>query len=435
MIQFSLNGIWNLSTLPSDLSGVNASGPDPFVNLDAEVPGTVLDTWIKAGLVPDPFYAENEKAVTPLFGKNFEYSRHFNVSAELLSEDRIDLVCLGIDTLGIIYLNGVNIANVNNMYRSWRFDVKELLKEGQNDIRVMLHSPSDFTAKAYRDGPIDYINTGTMAGSGYIRKTHCQFGWDWGPMLPDAGIWRNIYLEGWSTARLSDVYVIQEHSSPVGEKAALRVKVQAEAAALRQFWAESKTLRAKLRITAPGKTADEKAIETVADIPDITAAVELVCVIDKPELWWPNGLTAKKGAQPLYTVEVQLIDAVAQDSALNKILDCWQRRIGLRTLTISAENDQWGREFTQTVNGVKFFAMGADYIPEDSVFARINPGRTRRLLEDCVNANYNSIRVWGGGYYPDDYFYDICDELGLVIWQDFMFACNIYELTDDFAAN
>jgi beta-mannosidase len=269
-----------------------------------------------------------------------------------------------------------------------------------------------------------------MAGSGYLRKAHCQFGWDWGPMLPDAGIWRDIYLEGWNVARLDDVYITQEHSAE--GKVTLRARIQAQAADLKRFWAEGRVLRAALRLTPPekikgGAGTDTGILSAAEIIPDITAVTELTLLVEKPELWQPNGLDAG-AVQPLYGVTVELLE----DS---RVLDQWQRRIGLRTMMFSVENDQWGREFTLTINGIKVFAMGADYIPEDSVFPRINRDRTRRLLEDCARANFNSIRVWGGGYYPDDYFYDICDELGLVVWQDCMFACNIYELSGDFAAN
>jgi beta-mannosidase len=422
MTHIDLDGQWLLKILrEKQVDSVNA-----------EVPGSVLDSCIKAALVPEPYYGENEKVVTPLFENDFEYSRTFSVSGELLGEDEVDLVCLGIDTLGEIFVNDKSIARVNNMHRSWRFKVKELLKAGENTIRVVLFSPSAFIAKAYREGPIDYINTGTMAGSNYLRKAHCQFGWDWGPMLPDAGIWRSIYIEGWSVARLTGVYVTQEHSAD--GKVTLHAKIEAEAASLKRFWAENKTLKALLRISRPEGSGTLKSAttgETTAfaeTITDITAITEISCCIEKPELWWPNGL----GKQPLYSVEVELQE---EGSSSPIVLDSWKRRIGLRRMTISTEKDEWGSEFALTVNGIKVFAMGADYIPEDSCFSRINAKRTRRLLENCVKANFNSIRVWGGGYYPDDYFYDICDELGLVVWQDFMFACNIYELSDDFAAN
>jgi len=418
MIRFDLDSSWQLKTL----NGKN----DPLsVNINAEVPGSVLDAWIKAGIVPDPYYGENEKQITPLFLSDFEYSRTFSVSAELLAQDEVALVCLGIDTLGEIFINGKSVAKVNNMHRGWRFNVKELLKTGENTISVVLFSPNAFIASAFKNGPVRYIATGSMAGANYIRKTHCQFGWDWGPQLPDAGIWRSIYLEGWSVAKLSDVYITQEHSADGG--VTLLAKIQTELADLKRFWAENRSLSILLRIKNPVKSisGNNYIFEIIENISDVTAVSEIDCIIGNPELWWPNGL----GAQPLYSVEVELRDETSA------ILDTWQRRIGLRSMKISTEEDQWGKEFTLTVNGVKVFAMGADYIPEDSVFPRINKERTRRLLEDCVKANYNSLRVWGGGYYPDDYFYDACDELGLVIWQDFMFACNVYQLTDDFAAN
>jgi len=415
MIKQSLDGLWKLSSLSK--------------GIEAEVPGTVLDAWIKAGIVPDPYYGENERQITPLFENDFEYSRTFTVSPELLAEDVVELVCLGIDTLGEIFINEKIVAKVNNMHRSWRFNVKEQLKPGENTIRVVLFSPNKFVAEAYRNGPVEFAATGTMAGTGYLRKAHCQFGWDWGPRLPDAGIWRSVYLEGWSVARLGDVYITQEHSGD--GKVTLQAKIQAETADLKRFWAENRSLSILLRINSPvenNENRDEAACvtEIAKNILDVTAASEIYCIIEKPKLWWPNGL----GPQPLYSVEVEL-----RESGSTAILDTWKRRIGLRSMTISAEKDQWGREFTLTVNAVKVFAMGADYIPEDSIFPRINKERTRRLLEDCARANFNSVRVWGGGYYPDDYFYDACDELGLVIWQDFMFACNVYQLTDDFTAN
>ncbi|MCL2068000.1 MAG: glycoside hydrolase family 2 protein [Treponema sp.] len=420
MKHFELNGCWKLITKGAGVS----AGQDA---VDANVPGSVLDTWIRAGKVADPYYGENEKAITSLFNEDFEYFRTFSLSAEFLAEDSIDLVCLGIDTLGEIFINGQSIATVNNMHRSWRYNVKNLLKPGENSIRIVLFSPNVYIAKAYRDGPVEYINTGNMAGASYLRKTHCQLGWDWAPRLPDAGIWRDIYLEGWSVARIEDVYVIQEHEASPDKSVKLRVSIKVEPSDLKRYLMEGRSLKALLRICPPGS---EKKIECgFAAITDITPAAEISCTIEKPQLWWPNGL----GAQPLYGVEVELHDIHSSPGPV--ILDRWQRRIGLRTLTVSAESDQWGREFTLTVNRVKFFSMGANYIPEDSVFPRINSQRTRKLLEDCIRANFNTIRVWGGGYYPGDYFYDACDELGLVVWQDCMFACNVYELTDEFAAN
>ena len=418
MIKTDLDGQWLLKN--------RSDNQDKTVK--ADVPGSVLDTWFKSGIIDDPYYRENEKSITPLFDNDFEYSRAFFVTKDLLEEDIVELVCGGIDTLGEIFINDTSIARVDNMHRIWRFNVKSALKPGENTIRIVLFSPNAFIAKAFREGPVTYLSTGNMAGANYIRKPHCQFGWDWGPRLPDAGIWRSIYLEGWSAARLEDVYVIQEHSK---EKVTLRVKIRAQAADLKSFWAKNRDVKAALHVTPPQKDGDDgtsKTLTVTETLSDITAAGELTIVVEKPQLWQPNGLAGSHAIQPLYGIKVELLDDAS-------VLDCWQKRIGLRTMTISTEKDNWGSEFTMKVNGIKIFAMGANYIPEDSIFPRINRTRTRRLLEECIKANFNCIRIWGGGYYPDDYFYDICDELGLIVWQDFMFACHIYEFTDDFAAN
>ncbi|MDR2730823.1 MAG: glycoside hydrolase family 2 protein [Treponema sp.] len=438
MTRIELNGTWRLSEYCKETG--KSSNQKIY---EAQVPGSVLDTLIKSGAIPDPFYGENEKQITPLFDNDFEYSRTFSVSAALLDEDRIELVCNGIDTLGDIYINENHIAGVNNMHRSWRFDVKNILKQGDNTIRVVLYSPSKYIREAYAKGRIKYRPTGGMAGQNYLRKTHCQFGWDWGPQLPDTGIWRGIYLEGWSIVKLASVYVVQEHSQTnktgvtrafetSGGPVTLRVQVNCETADLRRFWAENRELKAAVYVSRDKYSGefDPEKYETAEIISDINGTTEVTLVIDKPQLWRPNGLTASGEKQPLYNVKAELLDAKT-----GVLFDKWEKRIGLRTMTFTTEKDQWGNEFAMTVNGVKVFSMGADYIPEDSVFPRFNKERSRRLLEDCVKANFNSIRIWGGGYYPDDWFFDICDELGLVVWHDFMFACNVYELTDEFAAN
>ena len=215
-----------------------------------------------------------------------------------------------------------------------------------------------------------------------------MFGWDWGPRLPDAGIWRNIELQLVDAPRILSVLVEQKHEAG---RVTLSFRPELEGDA-----------PVAVTVTAPdGQTWR-------SDGGDI--------VIDHPRLWWPNGY----GGQPLYTVRAEVPGSA------------WQRRIGLRTLTVCRERDEWGESFCHEVNGVKVFAMGADYIPEDNILSRVTPERTRRLLEDAALAHFNVIRVWGGGYYPDDFFYDICDELGLMVWQDLMYACAFYDLTPAF---
>jgi beta-mannosidase len=246
-----------------------------------------------------------------------------------------------------------------------------------------------------------------------------MFGWDWGPRLPDAGIWRDIELAGINGARIDSVYVTQRHKRGVVD---LDFKVEvdaprAEKAAAEEAWSTGrKQLDDALSYTV--YITDPKGAETA-----YTGAPRRI-TIQKPELWWPNGF----GAHPLYTVKVVLEKGGAE-------LDAWQRRYGLRTMTVKRQKDKWGESFAHEVNGVQIFAMGADYIPEDNILSRVTEKRTRRLLEQCVAANFNAVRVWGGGYYPNDFFFDICDELGLVVWLDFMFACGVYDLSDEFDQN
>ena len=249
-----------------------------------------------------------------------------------------------------------------------------------------------------------------MKGCSHLRKPHCMFGWDWGPQLPDTGIWRPVELCAFSGARIADIRVKQEHCAGT---VSLQTEVRLEQLASSGEYAVCCTL------TSP--SGDELCVRSVSAEGMATACF----VLESPQLWWPN----MYGEQPLYALNVELQDKDGQ------VQDGWHKQIGLRELTVSRDQDEWGEEFCFRVNGVKIFAMGADYVPEDSVITRVTPEQTQRLLKDCAAANFNSIRVWGGGYYPDDFFYDICDELGLLVWQDFMFACAVYNLTDAFEEN
>lgn len=301
--------------------------------------------------------------------------------------------CEGLDTLAHVSLNGREIAFADNMHIPWVWDVKEQLHAGENTLEIRFDSPILYCAKKAEEAP-GWESSDATPGFRHLRKAHCMFGWDWGPRLPDAGIWRPIFLRTWDTARLENALMLQAHHDGVVD-VTIRPEIAGESA-----WSAE--------ITAPDGE--------VMIIPETTAA-EQVVAIQNPQLWWPNGL----GKQPLYRVTVRLATG-----------DTRTWRIGLRTMTVSREKDEWGEEFCHVVNGMKVFAMGADYIPEDNILARVTPERTRRLLEDCKAANFNAIRVWGGGYYPDDAFYDICDELGLLVWQDLMYACAFYDLTPDF---
>lgn len=359
----------------------------------AHVPGSVYADLMADGTMPDPFWRENELDAFERMKKDYVYQRTFTVTEAQLAHAHVELVCEGLDTLAHVSLNGREIAFTDNMHITWVWDVKEQLHAGENTLEIRFDSPILYCAKKAEEAP-GWESSDATPGFRHLRKAHCMFGWDWGPRLPDAGIWRPIFLRTWDAARLENALMLQTHHDGVVD-VTIRPEITGESA-----WSAE--------ITAPDGE--------VIIIPETTAA-EQVIAIQNPQLWWPNGL----GKQPLYRVTVRLATGDTR---------VW--RIGLRTMTVSREKDEWGEEFCHVVNGMKVFAMGADYIPEDNILARVTPERTRRLLEDCKAANFNAIRVWGGGYYPDDAFYDICDELGLLVWQDLMYACAFYDLTPDF---
>lgn len=359
----------------------------------AHVPGSVYADLTADGTMPDPFWRENELDAFERMKKDYVYQRAFTVTEAQLAHAHVELVCKGLDTLAHVSLNGREIAFADNMHITWVWDVKEQLHAGENTLEIRFDSPILYCAKKAEEAP-GWESSDATPGFRHLRKAHCMFGWDWGPRLPDAGIWRPIFLRTWDTARLENALMLQAHHDGVVD-VTIRPEIAGESA-----WSAE--------ITAPDGE--------VLTLPE-TMAAEQVIAIQNPQLWWPNGL----GKQPLYRVTVRLATGDTR---------VW--RIGLRTMTVSREKDEWGEEFCHVVNGMKVFAMGADYIPEDNILARVTPERTRRLLEDCKAANFNAIRVWGGGYYPDDAFYDICDELGLLVWQDLMYSCAFYDLTPDF---
>lgn len=373
--------------------------------ITAEVPGSVYGDLLKGGRMEDPFWKDNEIEALSLMDYDYEYETAFDVDGDMLSLSEVILRFDGLDTIADITLNEAFLGRADNMHRTWEYSVKELLKEKDNQLKVYFFSPTKYIAEAFEKAP----TLGTedaMNGFVHIRKAHCMFGWDWGAHLPDAGIWRPVHLLGVDTGRIDSVEVLQYH-----EKDLVRLDIRPEV--LIAGGADADSLELKVAITSPD--GDVVYEGSVSDSITVT----------HPKLWWPHGY----GEQSLYTVSVDLIKNG------EVVVDNWTRRIGLRTITMDRTKDAWGEKFATCVNGVNIFAMGADYIPEDHLLGRVTKETTRTLLEKAVFANFNSIRVWGGGYYPDDWFFDICDELGLVVWEDFMFACAVYDLTPEFEAN
>ena len=387
--------------------------------LPAQVPGSVYHDLLENGRMEDPYYRDNELKALKIMENDFEYMTVFDAVREELESECVLLRFDGIDTIGDIYLNGQKLAHVENMHRTWEFPVKGILRERENELKVVLYSPTKYIGKAnekeWLPGSRD-----AMKGFPYLRKAHCMFGWDWGPRLPDAGIWRDVKLAAYDTARIDSVYITQVHEEG---RVTLKLDVDVERTGderLRRFGSDDARLPG---LFCRATLTDPEGVKRVYGHKEVLEGIR----VEEPRLWWPNGY----GEQPLYQLEVELI----REKSPALVLDTWKRRIGLRTMKVCREKDAWGEQFCHEVNGVKIFAMGADYIPEDNILPRVTPERTRNLLLQAKNANHNCIRVWGGGNYPYDTFWDACDELGLVVWQDFMFACAVYNLTEEFEEN
>lgn len=366
MKKFNLNGVWTLKGAGYETEGT--------------VPGSVYSFLLDAKLMEDPFYRDNELKALSLTDNEFTFTRKFEYS----SNNAVLLHCDGLDTLCDIYINDSHIGYADNMHRRWEFDVTEQLKNGENEIKIVFHPIDIYMKEKHAKRPVPGTRD-SMAGFPYLRKASCMMGWDWGARLPDAGIWRDIYLLEKDSARIIDFHIVQHHENgEVFVEPIVSTDIDAEV---------------RVTLTAPdGKTSE------------LTANKKNK--IENAKLWWPNGL----GEQPLYTVEAEIIENT-------ETVDSAKKRIGLRTLELVQERDEYGRSFYHRVNGVSFFAMGADYIPEDNILSRVTPERSEKLLKACITSNFNTIRIWGGGYYPDDWFFDLCDELGIVLFIDMMFAC------------
>ncbi|MCR5004433.1 MAG: glycoside hydrolase family 2 protein [Clostridiales bacterium] len=370
----------------------------------AKVPGTVYADYLAAGKMENPYWRDNELKALELMEHDYIYETTFTPEAAVMDKEKIVLRFNGLDTLADVDLNGVRIGHADNEHRVWEFDVKEVLTAGENTLTVTLLSSVNFIREAFKEDPQIMMSSDGMQGASYLRKAHCDFGWDWGARIPDAGIFKDVELLGMDYGRIESVYVRQQH-----ENGKVTLSFEPEIIVFDRQADYDYTVT--YTVTDPEGNVLVTTTDTTFEVPD-------------PQLWWPNGY----GAQPLYKVKAVLTRGGAE-------LDRWERRIGLRTMELTRVKDQWGESFCHTVNGVSVFAMGADYIPEDNIKPFITRERTFKLLKDCKDANFNAVRVWGGGMYASEDFLDACDEYGLMVWQDFCFACASYDLTPDFDAN
>lgn len=369
----------------------------------ANVPGGVHTDLLALGRIPDPFVGDNEKRVQWVAEADWEYRCQFTAAPELLLQPHIWLVCDGLDTLATVSLNGRELGRAANMFRQYRWDVKPLLKAGENDLRIAFDSPVRFAAAQQAIRRMPGVSH-AIPGGPYLRKAPCQFGWDWGPQLPPIGVWKDIRLEGYRGARIPEVHLSQHHAGG-------QVIVEARVAV--QVWEEAPR-SAVMRLIAP----DGQVFETSAAVaPDNESTLRVS--IPNPQIWWPNGY----GAQPLYRASVELHQA-------DILLDQREYQLGLRTLELRQQPDEWGRSFTFVVNGLPIFAKGSNWIPADSFPTRISDAYLEGLIRAAAETHQNMLRVWGGGFYEEERFYNLCDRYGILVWQDFIFSCSVYPFND-----
>ncbi len=359
--------------------------------LPAVVPGCVHADLRRAGKIPDLFWSTNENDVQWIEERDWEYRATFSVPADLLAEEKVELVADGLDTVATVRLNGRLIGRSENMFIGHRWSVKTLLRPGTNELLIRFDSAMKYI-RTHRTGHQPREFNDPVGRSQVIRKEQCQFGWDWGPRFVTAGIWRDLHLESWSRNRLESVRLTQLHAADGSVTLRMAPELEHREAGI----ACHHRLTLNSVVIAEGTGTKIR--------------------VDHPQLWWPNG----HGAQPLYTLEIEILHA--DGSSIGR----WLRRIGLRTIALDRHADAAGETFQFVVNGRPIFAKGANWIPAHSFVAGLTREQYARDLRSAAEANMNMMRVWGGGIYESEAFYDICDELGLLVWQDFMFACSLY---------
>lgn len=365
---------------------------------EATVPGDYYSDLLAWGAIPEPYADENaialrEVPIDPVYTRCFEYTPTEGIRRAVL---RLE----GVDTLATVTLNGHTLGDTDNGHCRFDYDVTDLLTAGTNVLAVAFRDPRPGYAEWAAEHPNLRGSDESIPGYHSIRKAHFTAGWDFAPQMVNAALYRPVSLLLYEEAAFVGVTLRQQTTA---ERAEIAVKTRVEA---------THTDGVTLRVTVTDPDGAVVAVNEQTYAVAGETRCDTTLTVDSPRLWWPNGL----GDQPLYTVTtVLLVDGREVDRDV--------KTIGLRSLTVSTAEDAYGREFTFTVNGVTPFVMGANYIPEDCMPSRWSEQRTRRLLTDCAAAHYNMIRVWGGGYYPEDWFFDLCDELGLLVWQDVMYAC------------
>jgi beta-mannosidase len=373
-------------------------------SIEVNVPGMVHSDLFSAGLIDDPFFGNNETNLQWIAEREWEYSKTFLPDPKLFDQEKVQLIFEGLDTYSKVWLNDQLILESDNMFRTYSIEVKELLRMGENVIRVYFFPPDSIIQIKAAQLPFSLPDK-----RAFSRKAPFQFGWDWGPEYVTMGIWKPVSLIGWSKIHILSQTI---HSKQIDSlQASLELELEIESTLDRAF---------KLQLTHEGF----KMIDTFIALKTGLNLVKIPFELEKPELWWPNGL----GEPHLYKFDLHLFDG-------SSLLYSQKVTTGIRTIELIQEPDDIGASFYFLVNGLPVFIKGANYIPEDNFPVRVSRSETRKLLTDAASVNMNMIRVWGGGIYPPNDFYELCDSLGLMVWQDFMYACTMYPYDESFLKN
>ena len=407
MIQQKIEGGWKF----------NQVGENEW--LPATVPGTVHTDLLANKKIEDPFYRMNEHDLQWIDKVDWEYKTIFTADKKVLKKDRVELDFKGLDTYADVFVNGKKVLAADNMFREWKVDVKKVLKEGKNELHIVFRSPVNEGIKKYdaqgyelpvSDNDLAYIGKveGRKKVSIYTRKAGYHFGWDWGPRFVTSGIWRPVTLLAWDEAKIEDLQIIQ--NKVTDEKATFTAVFEIDVA---------KRGKANLSVVNDGVVLAGSAIQLKKGVQKYNVDFE----IKNPKLWWTNGL----GEAHLYTISGGL--------EIDKQKVTTETRIGIRTLELIRDKDNDGTSFYFKLNGHPVFMKGANYIPNDIFLPRVTKENYRKVIETAKNSNNNMLRVWGGGVYEDDIFYNLCDENGILVWQDFMFACAMFPGDEAFLDN
>ncbi len=365
--------------------------------LDAEVPGTVHTDLLSNEIIEDPFYGSNEKNLQWIETENWEYKCTFFVDSSILKMENIELIFEGIDTYADVFLNSTLILQADNMFREWQLDCKDYLIDGKNSLLLKFYSPVIIDSIKSSE-----YNFNLPDQRAYSRKAPYQYGWDWGPRFVTFGIWKPVYIQSWDNLKISNIQIIQK-------------KVTKEVANLEAVFEIESITEQEVELSIDNVDDSENYFSQTEKLFKGKNEIHVDFSINDPELWWTNGLG-----------EAHLYQLLAKAEINDEIFDEKNLRIGIRQLELIRKRDSIGRSFYVKLNGYPVFMKGANYIPQDNFLTRVMPDQYDWLINSAVNANMNMLRVWGGGIYEDEIFYDYCDENGILVWQDFMFACNMY---------